>query len=186
MISRGSTAGPRLGASAMTINDELGTLNAELKAVVFSSSFSVADFRVFECPLDRVGGDVEVRGRPDGLAAAQQDRLRRLVLDAGTRLDLARDLSALLHDDNRDRAFDLAHLPVGVRANGTRAAVLEQEHGLLVRAREELVERGGVRHLFELRLHRIRPCSPRSCSRNLMGTMIAREEGKSKKAKGKS
>src|SRR4051812_18947090 len=137
-----------------------------MRATLFSipaSDFRLPtpDFRlscVFAHGLfDRVRGDVEVGYGPDCAAVAQDERLRRLVSDARARLYVAGEFAALLHDDYRDGDFDLLHLPVGARAYRARVAVLEEKHGLRVRALEETIERRRIRNGAELILHQSPP-----------------------------
>jgi hypothetical protein len=64
---------------------------------------------LFDCG----GRDVKVGYGPDGAAVAQDERLRRLVADAGARLYVAREVAALLNDDYRDGRLDLLKRSTG-------------------------------------------------------------------------
>lgn len=78
---------------------------------------------------------------PNGLAIVYEDGLRRFVLYAGQLGQSVADRARLLHDDQdvpeRDTGFGLQllfKLGEGARADGTSVAVLEKEHGLLMRS----------------------------------------------------
>src|SRR4051794_31034578 len=102
-----------------------------------------------------VGSDTEMRGRPDGLAIAEQDSLRRLVPDTEPQGRFVRNTTMALHGDQLVRdsglgAFDVRpELIERLAADAARAAVFEHEHGPLSRFGDGGLELVDIRQMVK-------------------------------------
>ena len=103
--------------------------------------------------LDRARRNIVMGSVPDGLAVSQNDCLRRFMLNACARRYLVRHVARALHDDKRNVRLDLRHLLVSRTADRACRAMLEQNDGRIIRARDELIQGCGVCDLSELVSH---------------------------------
>jgi len=64
----------------------------------------------------------------DGLAVFEDDGLRGLVFDAGVTLDLVRDSTVSLDNDDIDLTVDQLHVSKDACADAAARAVLKEQH----------------------------------------------------------
>src|ERR1051325_2199519 len=124
---------------------EGASLNRDLSGVLAKGFF------------DRASLDVPVRSVPHGFTVAQDDGLRRFVLDARARLYLAREVARALDDDHRYVIRDARHLRVGGGADRTRRAMLKDDDGFFMRARQQVFQVFHISDRCELFHHRGHP-----------------------------